>query len=755
MKVGGHQASCASVVTILTTLFFRFLRRGDLIAVKPHASPVFHAIQFLLGQLEASYLKQLRTCGGLQAYPSRTKDPDNVDFSTGSVGLGAVAPNFAALVDTYLRTHQLGMADEHRRFISLVGDAELDEGSVWEAVAEPVMAGLQDVLWIVDLNRQSLDRVIPGVRARSWREMFAANGWDVVDAKYGRLLQAAFEQPNGDLLRTCIDELSNDAYQRLLRLSPSDLREWLPKKSRYPHELRRLLDRWDDAQLHDVFWNLGGHDIAVMETALAKSARNPGPTVIFAYTLKGWKLPIVGHPQNHSVLLTDEQMESVRIDLEIPAEEAWSGFLPDSPEGELCQQVSDRLYGSKPAAVPLPDLPILDELPIDYQGSRSTQQTFGAVLSTLSRQCPELVKRIVTVSPDVASSTNLGGWINKHDVWRLDEPEELPRDETAGILHWTESTHGQHIELGISENNLFLMLGQLGLSQELFGQTLFPIGTLYDPFIRRGLDALFYSAYAGGKFIVVGTPSGVTLASEGGIHQSVMTASIGAEFPELVSYEPCFAQELEWIMMDALRRLQQRHSSSYLRLTTKRVDQGLFPDISDPSDRQRLRRQVLAGAYRLRDCRQLAGYEPGKNVVHLFASGAMVPDALAATHPLMEQGVFANVFNVTGPGSLFTKFQRATMPGDAAAEDPFDELLPTAERFSPVVTVCDAHPHSLAWIGSALGTRVWPLGVTRFGQSGSLSEVYRLHQIDTDSIIAACLTAVRTSPSSNQAANVS
>ena len=209
------------------------------------------------------------------------------------------------------------MADEHRRFISLVGDAELDEGSVWEAVAEPVMAGLHDVLWIVDLNRQSLDRVIPGVRVRSWREMFAANGWDVVDAKYGRLLQAAFEQPNGDLLRTCIDELSNDAYQRLLRLTPSDLRDWLPRKSRYPQELRRLLDHWDNAQLHEVFWNLGGHDIEEMEAALAKSARTSGPTVIFAYTLKGWKLPTVGHPQNHSVLLSDEQMESLRTDLQI------------------------------------------------------------------------------------------------------------------------------------------------------------------------------------------------------------------------------------------------------------------------------------------------------------------------------------------------------------------------------------------------------------------------------------------------------
>ena len=442
-------------------------------------------------------MKRLRDFGGLQAYPSRRRDPDSVDFSTGSVGLGAVAPNFAALVDTYLRTHQFGLADRHRRFISLVGDAELDEGSVWEAIAEPTMTGVGEVLWIVDLNRQSLDRVIPGIRVRCWREMFAANGWNVLDVKYGRLLQAAFDQPNGELLRICIDELSNEAYQNLLRLPPSELRQWLPKKSRYANELRLLLDRWDDARLHDIFWNLGGHDIKEVESALAKSTRHPGPTVVFAYTLKGWKLPSVGHPQNHSVLLTDEQMESLRADLEIPADDDWPRFADDSPEGRLCTEVSQRLRRESPeiAVTVHPQIP--EHGSFVYRGLRSTQQTFGTILSMLSREYPELAQRIVTVSPDVASSTNLGGWINKHDVWQLGEQEELPEDQVAKILHWTASPRGQHIELGISENNLFLMLGQLGLSYELFGQLLLPIGTLYDPFIRRGLDALFTASTRG------------------------------------------------------------------------------------------------------------------------------------------------------------------------------------------------------------------------------------------------------------------
>ena len=668
-----------------------------------------------------------------------------MDFSTGSVGLGAVAPNFAAVVDTYLRTHQFGDVQEDRRFISLVGDAELDEGSVWEAIAEPAMSGAGKVVWVVDLNRQSLDRAIPGIRVRCWREMFAANGWDVIDAKYGRLLQAAFDEPNGELLRICIDELSNDAYQRLLRLPAGDLREWLPKKSRYPYELQRMLDRWDDAQLYEVFWNLGGHDIHVVRQSLARSMRCTQPSVVFAYTLKGWSLPSVGHPQNHAVLMTDEQMQTLRDQLDLSQEDEWARFADGTPEAALCRTVAQRLQKTTVTPRNASQLEIPTETPHLFSGSRSTQQSFGALLSSLSRECPRLASRIVTVSPDVASSTNLGGWIVKHQVWQMNDPEELPEDQAAGILQWTASSQGQHIELGISENNLFLMLGQLGLSQELFEQMLLPIGTLYDPFIRRGLDALFYSIYSGAKMIVVGTPSGITLAAEGGMHQSLMTPSIGVEMPELESYEPCFAQELNWIMMDALRRVSRRESSTYLRLTTKPVDQSLFPDIEDPEQRERLRRQVLAGAYRLRDCRGMPAYSPGKNVVHLFAAGAMTPEAVSAHEALHREGIFVNVYNITGPGPLYDDYQRASAPTPADEKRRpswLEQLVPAAERAAPIVTVTDAHPHCLAWIGGALGARVHPLGVVGFGQSGSLPDVYRTYQIDAESISNTCRAAI-------------
>ena len=744
-KVGGHQASSASVVTIMTSLYFDFMRAGDKISVKPHASPVFHAIQYLLGNLDRSYLKTLRAFHGLQAYPSRTKDPDGVDFSTGSVGLGAAAPNFAALVDEYTRAHGLSSAGRTHRYISLVGDAELDEGCVWETIAEPAMSDIPNLLWVIDLNRQSLDRIIPGIRVKCWREMFSANGWRVIDAKYGKRLEAAFAEPKGELLRQAIDDMPNEVYQRLLRVEPAGLREWLPRSSPFPADLARFISRWNDDELQELFRNLGGHDFATLREAFAQTDLESGPNVVFAYTLKGWNLPTVGDPQNHSVTLSHDQMDELRQALGVGEDEIWSGFDPETVAGRLCAGVSAELRSGTNAEPAQVDLAIPPDLGRPYRRSMSTQQIFGLVLTGIARDLPEVAKRTVTVSPDVASSTNLGGWINKVGVWSSTEQDPLPEESVPRALQWRESLEGQHIELGISENDLFLMLGQLGLSFEMNGELLFPIGTVYDPFVRRGLDAFVYSVYAGGKFIVVGTPSGVTLAPEGGAHQSLVTPSLGVEMPELSFYEPCFGQELEWIMLASLENIRLRKESTYLRLTSKRVDQSLFHLPSDPDAREQLRWQVLRGAYRLVDrCRE-PGYAPGENVVHVFACGAMVPEAIEASERLLEEGIMANVINVTGPGPLYRLFQqtvRDAMDGTGPTRRFIEDVIPLSERSAPVVTVADGHPHSMAWLGSALSTASLPLGVTSFGQSGSGPELYREYEIEADSIMAACFGAL-------------
>ena len=744
MKVGGHQASSASVVGIMTALYFDYLQAGDRVAVKPHASPVFHAIQYLLGNLDRAYLTELRAFHGLQAYPSRTKDPDNVDFSTGSVGLGAVAPNFAALVERYVEGH-FGSAPARRpRFVSVVGDAELDEGSVWEAIGEPALQGLENVLWVVDLNRQSLDRVVPGIRTPKLEAMFRAHDWHVVEAKYGRLLQEAFARPGGEALRLAIDEMPNSAYQRMLRAPDAEVRDRLIAGRRDAADLARVLTDYSDADLARLVRNLGGHDLLTLREAFAEADAAGVPTVVFAYTIKGWGLPIEGDPLNHSALLSAAQMDEVRARLGVDEADVFPRFVPGTLEATLCDRAAERLRRApRPAgSVPVAEMP--EGLDQRYTGMQATQGALGQILVGLARAHPEVGRRLVTASPDVATSTNLGGWINRVGVWSTAEAHDYFEDAGPRIQQWVESARGQHVELGISENNLCLLLGQLGLAKELHGELLLPIGTLYDPFVARGLDALIYGVYSGSRFMIVGTPSGITLSPEGGAHQSTITPSIGLALPGMISYEPCFAKELEWILLAGLRGFLDRSGESiYLRLTTRTVDQALFRLPDDPAAQEQRRRDVLSGAYRLIDRSAERDYAPGENVVQILASGAPLPEALAASEHLRAEGVYANVIDVTSADLLYRGYQasmHAAIEGAGFPKaGPLRRVIPEGESHVPIVTVLDGHPHALAWVGGALGARVYPLGVTRFGESGSRDDLYRACAIDTASIVEAAL----------------
>ncbi len=744
-KVGGHQASSASMVTIMTALYFHFLRQGDRVSVKPHASPVFHAIQYLLGQLPREYLTELRAYRGLQSYPSRTKDPDRVDFSTGSVGLGAVAPAFAALADQYAAAHFDYEAT--RRFIALIGDAELDEGNVWEAVFDPSLAKLGNLLWIVDLNRQSLDRVVPGIRAIQLKKLFADSGWHVLEAKYGRTLQSLFAQPDGDLLRRRIDEMPNEQYQALIRLPGAEMRPRLARLDGRPNEaLARFLEQIPDDDLPAVLQNLGGHDLDVLLERMGEAfAETSRPTILFAYTIKGWGLPIAGHPLNHSMLLNRAQMDDLRARLGVGADE-WAGFAPDSAEGKLCAAVARRLYPPakaapqtiRPAALP-------QTIHVPANDVVSTQQTFGRILMSLSRE-PELAKRLVTASPDVSVSTNLSGWISKVGVY-AHRPRRDYEKEAAHPSNWSQGPQGQHIELGISEMNLFMMLGMFGLADELIGRQLVPIGTVYDPFVLRGLDAFVYALYSEAKFIVAGTPSGISLSPEGGAHQSTVTPSLGLELPNLDAWEPAYAQELAWIVGEALRQFTLADGrATYLRLSTKPVAQRPFQEAMARIGAEKLQKQVLAGGYRLRDWRADADSTHKEYLVHIAASGAMLPEALAAAEALREEGVPANVLNLTSPRRLFEAWRGNPWgrgPALLPAEDsPFDWLIPMNERYAPIVTALDGASHALAWLGSVFGAAVVPLGVDQFGQVGSRAELYRHYEIDAEAIVDAALTAL-------------
>jgi pyruvate dehydrogenase E1 component len=776
LKVGGHQASSASVVSILTALYFGWLRSTDLVAVKPHASPAFHAVQYLLGGLERAQLTRLRSFGGLQAYPSRTKDPDRVDFSTGSVGLGAVAPLFCSLADRYLRLHLADQARSwpDRRFVALVGDAELDEGNIWEAVLDDALAGLGNVVWIIDVNRQSLDRVIPGIHVARVKAMLGDAGWDVFDIKYGRRLQAIFRKPGGAALRVRIDEMANEEYQVLIRRPGVDARARLIEgaQANRRDELAGLLKGIPDAELPGILADLGGHDITELTAALdASAAERSRPSAIFAYTVKGWRLPFAGDSLNHSAMLLPEQVEALAHDLGADAADPWAAFDPDSPAASICRSAAERLgitvqgpravdhgRGASPPRTRRPSIqgpaPAIDppttgppaDLDIRMTGKSSTQQAFGEALVDLARD-GRLGARLVTASPDVSISTNLGGWINRVGVFSA--REEPSFEVGARILEWKPRPAGQHIELGISEMNLFMWLCQFGLAGELLGEPLIPIGTVYDPFICRALDGLIYGLYSGARFILVGTPSGISLSAEGGAHQSTVTPSLGIELPGLVTYEPAFGQEVAWALLAGIEACLAGPSghSTYLRLTTRPIDQAEAAPVLARLGRAAWREHVLAGGYRLLEAREIdPDLRPDAPVVEIVVSGALVPEAVAAARYLVAEEAAANVIVLTSPGRLFGDMQTGRLKASRGAS--LDDgghaaiLFPAEERRAPIVAVADAAPHALAFLGSVYGAPVVPLGVSTFGQSGTIPDLYRAAGIDADHIIEAALVAL-------------
>lgn len=749
IKVGGHQASSASMISILTSLYFHHLHAEDRVSVKPHASPVFHAIQFLLGNLDKKYLTELRSAGGLQSYPSRTKDPDPVDFSTGSVGLGAAAPLFAGVTRRYVDAH-FGKRP-HSRFIALIGDAELDEGNIWEAVADPATDGVGNVMWVVDFNRQSLDRVIPGIRIAQWRAQFEAAGWHVIEVKYGSKLKKAFSVEGSESFKRWFDDIPNEHYQSLYGQKIEDVRERFLDGA--PDGVKEHLTLYSDAELFAILSDLGGHNLeSLVETFQLCDSVIDRPSVVFAYTVKGWGLPLAGDPRNHSAQISTSQIDDLRSRVGLTEEDEWDGFAPNSDVGQFLVKRSAVLKrphhtGEISAVIPI-------STNVKNSGMVSTQEVFGRVLTEISRD-ESIRPYLVTTAPDVATSTNLGGFINRTGVFH---PKEVRRWNEDPVLKWAEGPSGQHIELGISEMNLFMLLGMLGLSYDHSNQPLIPIGTVYDPFVLRGLDAFIYSVYSGAKFIITGTPSGVTLAPEGGAHQSTITPSVGMELPGVVLMEPAYAQALDWLLCDAIAHvaggkhdttpdLRPNELAFYFRLTTRPVDQKPFNDAKERLGEALLRSQVLAGAYRLIDGRDGLSESNGTitpPVVHLVGIGAVMPEVIKAARELASEGVVAHVVDITSPGRLYGSWQRTLKQGIRTASTPSfpGSLRPIFTERAPIVSIHDGASHAMAWLGSALGMPQVAMGVDTFGQSGSISELYKIHDLDSGSIVNGALAAL-------------
>ena len=726
VKVGGHQSSSASMVGIMTSLWFAELTPIDRVSVKPHASPVLHAINYLLGELGEEYLPTLRELGGLQSYPSRLKDPDTVDFSTGSVGIGATAPLWAAMSHRYLRD-QFPETPESGRFISLLGDAELDEGAVWEAVTDSGARQLGELVWIVDLNRQSLDRVIPDVQIARLQGMFAAADWQVLTCKWGRRIHALFVQPGGEELRQRLESMANEEYQRLLRSHPDEVHARLLGEEPAP-ALAQLVQTLSPHELAASIRDLGGHDIhLLLETY--REIDPERPTVIFAYTVKGRGLATEGHPNNHAAQLTEAQMAELAELSGMTLAEPWQRFAENTREGALCRDAAERLR--RPAIESHVIERVPSELPWSYKPTISTQAALGRFLLDLNRAAPEVARRVVTLSPDVASSTNLGGWINKTGVWSVGERHDWFADDTDRLLKWNEGAQGQHIELGIAEVNLVCLAGELGSTWSRWGQPLIPIATIYDPFVSRALEPWSYGIYSGGQSILIGTPSGVTLAPEGGAHQSITTPSIGLEQPGCVAWEPAFAQDLEWCLLESMSNIGKPDGqSAYFRISTRPIDQSLSPLPEDPALRQQRRDQVVAGGYRL------SSHDPAEDAITVVGVGAIMPEVVDAARRLEGRGIRTGIVCLTSPDLVFRSFNRRYDRAAPARMSIVDDLFPAHAR-TPLVTVMDGHPHTLAFLAGVRGDRIRNLGVSEFGQSSSVGDAYALHGIDSDAIIRA------------------
>jgi pyruvate dehydrogenase E1 component len=750
VKVGGHQASCASMTTLMSALYFSVLRPFDRVAVKPHASPVFHAIQYLFGEQTREKLEAFRALGGAQSYPSRTKDGDDVDISTGSVGLGVAMTAFASLVQDYLMAKNLRDPARAGRMIALVGDAELDEGNIYECLIEGAKHGLRNTWWIVDYNRQSLDGVIREGLEQKFAAMFRALGWKVVTLKYGRKMEAAFQAPGGEDLKRWIDNAPNDLYAALSFQGGAAFRTRLYADLGRNSPAGRMVESLSDEALSELMCNLGGHDLDLLLDTF-EAIEDDGPVCFIAYTIKGYGTPLAGHKDNHAGLMTPAQMEILRQKMQIRPAHEWDRFegLPRAQEAyaQFLKEVPFVAEGRRRFMAPRLEVPASLELPKAEE--ISTQEGFGRMLFDLARQQNSFVERIVTTSPDVTVSTNLGGWVNRRGVYDPATAEDrFKQEKIASTYRWTMSPKGQHLELGIAENNLFIALAALGLSHSLFGERLIPIGTLYDPFIARGLDALNYACYQNARFILVATPSGITLAPEGGAHQSIATPLIGMAQDGLASFEPAFVDELAEILkwsFDYLQREGEANEDSwlrdetggsvYLRLSTRPLTQPLRPLAG-------IETAIIDGGYWLRP--------PGPNCEICIAyQGVVAPEAIAAAGYLAEDRRDVAVLAITSADRLnagWQAAQRARRRGRLEARAHIERLLAGLPGSAGIVSVIDGHPASLSWLGGVLGHRMASLGVEHFGQSGRIDQLYAQYGLDTDAILRAAESLVAGRP---------
>jgi pyruvate dehydrogenase E1 component len=652
-----------------------------------------------------------------------------VDFSTGSVGLGVAITAFSSLVQDYLIAH--GSIDEGNagRMISLMGDAELDEGNIYECLIEGYKHDIRNCWWVVDYNRQSLDSTTADRMFRRFDDIFETTGWRVITLKHGKLQRAAFARPGGKSLEDWIENCPNAEFAVLTYQGGAAWRARLTADIGGKPHVKKLLDSFEDDGLAALMTNLGGHCVESLMDAF-DSADDERPTLFIAYTVKGYGLPLAGHKDNHSGMMNPGQIDQLRMAMGIEAGQEWEPFagLGGNMAARLKNFIGDSVLAAKPEEPVAPQIHVPARFAVPSGDVQSTQAAFGNVLLDLAKSSKDLADRIVTTAPDVTQTTNLGGFVNQRGLFRRSDVADIFREaKIPSAQKWAANAAGQHIELGIAENNFFLLLTSLGLAAPHFGTRLIPVGTVYDPFIARGLDALNYGCYSDARFLLVGTPSGLTLGPEGGAHQSINTPLIGMGQPGLAYFEPAYADEVALFMRWAFEYLQKPEGSSvYLRLSTRQVAQVDRANADWEAD-------ALKGGYWLRP--PSAGAEAA-----IAFTGAIAPEVLAAYAQMLDDIPGLGVLNVTSPDVLHREWSasKAVRWTDRNAQTcHVEDLLSILAPDAGIVTVIDGSPGALSWLGGVHGLRVSPLGTDRFGQTGDLPDLYSEYRLDSAAIIDA------------------
>ncbi len=810
-KVGGHPSASASVLHILGALHLVVKSGYDGMVNKPHASPVDHAYNYLLNLFLDKDLKPLslksrkqalnnfRACSkpgdyAFQSYHS-AYDPDYHNFlPSGTVGIPPVVLGYLALAYrlAVLQGYEVPPA---AHFWAVMGDSEFREGSLMEALPDLAEREVGNLTWIVDYNRQSLDGhrlvnedLMQGCDSLRIEKTLQANGWEVIQVRHGSFRKKLFQKREGKNFKAFLETgLKDIEFQNLLFKEDKELKSILLQKS----GLKKFAGSLSAKDLKKALWDLGGHDFSSLIAAFRESKKNKQkPCLVIAHTIKGWGLKMAGVAGNHSALVSPKEMQTLKggkADFALFEKGSAEDVFLKTRENELYRQIVSQHQIKKKNLLSREDF--FKTLPasfgVDFQKMSypHTQWFLGQVTAKMARlaaaspdkpsgentglkACADLV---FTMSPDVGTSTNLGACMH-HRVFGPEFNKEgfLDLEDPKSPVLWTESQKNHRfLRFEIAEANSISCMAALGKLGDILGVLLLPVLTIYDFFIKRALDQFFYALYLRSGFILCGTPSGVSLSSEGAQH----CWKSDFQIPGQISWEPCFLQEMDWVLADAFQRHftqnNQDRSGVLIRATTKGMDQKLFikclktqkkfkkegsvllcpegyslngaqeenhqASVSESEVLTHVRRDVLKGAYYLLHYTGYADYREGDNVVHILAMGACGGGAVEASRALLNQGIYANVIMVTSPDLLL---------GNLAYKEGYQHLkhgLALDGSLAPLVSVHDGEPGLLDNAGSVLGLHQECLAVRKHSLCGSVKDVYAYHKIDADSIKKACL----------------